>query len=804
MHKIGLVTLWANNYGSALQCYALKSEIENRGYCCQVMRECATGLDKYKHYVKELASIFAISVRHPSFLKKYFVMRNAIKYSVNSLSAESDFCLNLFCESVLQPRRYSMAHLKKLAQCEEYRFFVAGSDQIWAGNRKMEKVFFLSFVPSKKRIAFAPSFGTEKIDNYNWRSFSREINKFPKLSAREKSGQKIIRDLTGRDVPRIADPTFLKTQDEWTEFAKKSKVIKEIDSSKYIFVHFLDAPNDVAIQCLNYFSEMTDLEILGFAYPHETLQSIYHYHMVNGDPVDYVALIEHAEYVLTDSFHTTLFSVMFGRKFFTFVRQYRHSGSQQSRITTLLELVEYNDRLIQSIEGFKAELNAELHSCDIILKQERKKAKDYLDDAIGFEIEEKTEEVALNHAKKVTLTTEEMCTGCLACYSACEKGAIRIETTTFGFEVPRINSDLCVNCGKCQSVCAVISKCGFHKLDHDTEEYKRTAYVAYNNDSDLRSMAASGGTFASLASSFLQSGGVVFGARLSFKEGKPVIKHIPVYSLEELPVILQSKYVQSDASSAYSQIKELLQDSKRVLFCGTSCQVDALYHSLSNNIKKQYGENLFTVDLICHGVPGRKFFQDYVALKEKQNNVLINNFTFRIKDNLKKRIVYQETLTMSSDGKKKMCIPANKSSYYRLFLGEESYRDACYECRYASINKPADITIGDYFELKDDYPELYVKLSERFVWDINSVIVQSFQGEKLLQLAKNSIVTFPVDIRRVQASHKQLCKPSHYTLERERVMEIYRKKGFAGIDSYYRNRDRLLYLPIKIKRMLSR
>lgn len=800
MKKVGIVTYWEKNYGSALQCYALKSEIEKNGYVCEIMGESFPGVDKYNHYAKELKSIFLISIQHPSYLMKYIMLRKAVKYSTNCLSKESDLRLNLFCESVLQPRKYSYGHMKKLALEDKYKCFIAGSDQIWSGNQKMNNVFFLKFAPPEKRIAFAPSFGTENIDSFNIRSFKREIRKFKKLSVREQRGQEIVKELTGLDVPRIADPTFLKTREEWTEFAKESQLL----NGKYILVHFLDEPNDTVIQCLRNLSSETGYRTISFAYPHSVFQSISNYQFVDGDPRDYVALIEHAEYVLTDSFHTTLFSVIFGRKFFTFVRQYRHSRSQQSRITTLLELVEYNDRFIQTIEGFKAELNAELHSCDTILEREREKAKNYLTDAIGFEIGEKTEDIALNRAKKVTLATEETCTGCLACYSACEKGAIRIETSTFGFEVPKIDLELCVNCGKCQSVCAVINKFEFLKSNHDTEGYKRTAYVAYNNDSDLRSMAASGGTFASLASSFLKSGGVVFGARLSFKKGKPIVEHIPVYSLEELPAIFQSKYVQSDASSAYPQIKKLLQDSKRVLFCGTSCQVDALYHFLNNNIKEQYGENLFTVDLICHGVPGRKFFQDYVALREKKNKALINNFTFRTKDNLKKQIVYQETLTMFSDRKKNLCIPANKSSYYRLFLGEESYRDACYECRYASINKPADITIGDYFELKDDYPELYAKLSESSVWDINSVIVHSFQGEKLLQLAKKSIVTFSVDIRRVQASHKQLCKPSHYTLERERVMEIYRKKGFAGIDSYYRNRDRLLYLPIKIKRMLSR
>lgn len=384
MDKIGLITLWAKNYGSALQCYALKSEIEARGYDCQVLGECETGLDKISHYVKELFSVLFLTIRYPSFFTKYIVMRNAIKFSANSISSDSDFRLNRFCETMLRPQKYSMSRLRGLAQCDEYRFFIAGSDQIWAGNRKIEGFFFLTFVPPEKRVAFAPSFGTERVEDFNRKSFAREISKFSKISVREESGQIIIKDLTGREVKRIADPTILKTRNEWSEFARGSRIIKKIKSSKYIFVHFLDEPSDVALQCLNYLSNMKGLKVFGFAYPHESMCNIRQYHMVEGDPVDYVALIEHAEYVLTDSFHTSLFSIIFEKVFFTFVRQYRHSGSQQSRIYTLLKLTDYNSRLIKNIDGFKEELNSKLHSCDVILEQERNIAKAFLTDAIGF------------------------------------------------------------------------------------------------------------------------------------------------------------------------------------------------------------------------------------------------------------------------------------------------------------------------------------------------------------------------------------------------------------------------------------
>lgn len=752
------------------------------------MAQCFPGLDKYKHYAKELLSIIKITIFHPSYLKKYTIMRKAIKYSASSLSTESDLRLSLFCESVLQPRRYSYEHMRKMSSDSGYKYFVAGSDQIWAGNRKMEDVYFLKFAPPEKRIAFAPSFGTESIDDYNKRSFRREISKFKKLSAREHRGQKIIKELTGLDVPRIADPTFLKTREEWSEFAIQS----EFHEEKYILVHFLDEPNDIALCCLQNLAGETGFKIIGFAYPHSAFHNISGYLFKDGDPRDYVSVIEHAEFVMTDSFHTTLFSVIFGRKFFTFARQYRHNASQQSRLTTLLGMVGYQERFITSESDFRKALSAKLHSCEDVLKEERDRAKAYLKEAIGFADQENKAD--FENAVKVKLADEITCTGCLACASMCRKEAIKVTTTPRGYEVPRIDEELCISCGVCQTVCSAAGSL----IKMSERLHPKTAYVAYNN-TELRQKAASGGVFAALATAFLRNGGVVFGARLSFENGDPVIEHVPIFQEKDLPLILQSKYVQSDASSAYAQVKQLLNSSKKVLFCGTSCQVEALYLYL----KSRYIPNLFTVDLICHGVPGRKFFADYIRTVEKKYGGKIEDFRFRSKDNGK--ILYQETITLSDDrGSKDVVISSTKSPYYRLFLGEESYREACYSCKHASINKPADITLGDYFELESDDPDLYHRLKEASVDDVNSVIVHTGQGENLLTMAQNLIVKYPTDLRSIQLSHKQLCKPSEFTLEREKVMRIYDKRGFAGIDAFYNNRDRAMMLPSMIKRSIKK
>lgn len=793
--KIGLVTLWEKNYGSSLQCYAMKEEIKKRGYDCELIAETFYGLGKYKHYIKELVSLMCISVHHLTYFKDYLNSRKAVRFSANSLSKESDFQLNLFCESVLQPRKYSYEHLTALAKEDKYKFFIAGSDQIWPGQKKMDDVKFLRFASGEKRIAYAPSFGTDNVADFNRSSFKKEISKFSRLSAREARGCEIIKELTGIEVPKIADPTFLRTRDEWSDFAKASQIYEQYKSKKYILFHFLDKPNEVVIQCLEYFLKETNYEIVGFAYPHEELDTVLRYRNIDGSPVDYVALIEHAEYVLTDSFHTTVFSLFFSRKFFTFKRQYRHKFSQHSRITTLLNSFGYEERLILNVEEFIKALSTELHSCCEIFKEERMNANKYLDEAIGTFSGKVDENLEADINKgKMTLAEEQECVGCMACFAVCVKDAISIVVTQDGYEVPKINSEKCIQCGKCQAVCVA-------KKRNNVTCKEKEAYVAYCTDSKLREKAASGGIFGAIATSFLRNSGVVFGARLRFDSGIPVIKHVQVDSENELPTIMGSKYVQSDISESYEHIRKLLNEGNKVLFCGTSCQVDAVYNYLKLN-KCSNMDNFFTIDLICHGVPGRKFFQDYIQMLEKKNNSVLSDFTFRLKDNLHKQIIYQETLIMSPDrGEKKSRVSVNKSPYYRMFLCEESYRDACYECKYASINKPADITLGDYFELADDYPELYKALLRKSAWDINSMIIHTSKGRELLKLAENLIEVYNVDIKRVQASHKQLCKPSLYTPERQKILHRYRENGFREIDTYYKKKDILMYFPVKLKRL---
>ena len=133
-----------------------------------------------------------------------------------------------------------------------------------------------------------------------------------------------------------------------------------------------------------------------------------------------------------------------------------------------------------------------------------------------------------------------------------------------------------------------------------------------------------------------------------------------------------------------------------------------------------------------------------------------------------------------------MTIPASHSSYYDLFLHSDSYRDQCYQCEYSNDNKPGDITIGDYFEARQDYPELFQKGGILYDSDyLNCLLVNSTKGQELLKTYGNQLSLYPVSRKRIQLSHSNLCKPSTYGRLRLDAKEQYINCGIKGIEKRY-------------------
>lgn len=209
------------------------------------------------------------------------------------------------------------------------------------------------------------------------------------------------------------------------------------------------------------------------------------------------------------------------------------------------------------------------------------------------------------------------CCACGACLNVCPKGAISMKPDDQGFVYPEIDRDKCIECGGCKQVC---------KFRSSELRTVKTVYASTIADDQQIMGAASGGMFTAAALSILKTGGVVFGAALTFDEGRANPHHIVIEDKIELWKLQGSKYVHSAVGDTYHQAKMYLAQGRNVLYSGTPCQIAGLKSYLG----KEY-DNLYTMDLICHGVPSADFFDGYIQQLNKKYHGKITHYCFRDK-----------------------------------------------------------------------------------------------------------------------------------------------------------------------------
>lgn len=379
---------------------------------------------------------------------------------------------------------------------------------------------------------------------------------------------------------------------------------------------------------------------------------------------------------------------------------------------------------------------------------------------------------------KKNISDIKNCVGCGACLLRCPKSAISISYNKLGQAYPEIAKELCVDCGLCREVCSENAE-----LNKNISYSNKKAYIAFDKNSKSLQRSSSGGIATVLAREWILQGGIVCGASGVSPSGKNdefTVKHILVEKIEDLITIQGSKYVQSSVLEVLPVIKKLLGNGKKVLFFGTSCQVNALISFVGET-----QENLLTCDLICHGVMGNEMFKKYINYIERKERKRIIDVSFRIKDIGLPPCTFTCTFIDSKGSKSRKTIEKNKSSYYRMFLGCIGYRNSCYHCRYATVNKPADITLGDYYEAKDDYPELFKSGRFNMERGVSSVIVHTDGGEQLYLSCKKKMESQQISVEKVVHSHTQLNKPSAAKKGSQIILIIYKLFGWRGVNGFY-------------------
>ena len=276
------------------------------------------------------------------------------------------------------------------------------------------------------------------------------------------------------------------------------------------------------------------------------------------------------------------------------------------------------------------------------------------------------------------------CTGCMACVDACPVGCISPALEKDGFKYTVIDQKKCINCAKCYSVCPIENSA--------KNQDEQRLFAAYSLDAAERNGGSSGGIFKLLSDYFMGQGYYVCGAAFE----KMTLKHRIVGPSGDVTALLKSKYVQSDMQGIYKEINALLKSGEKVFFCSTPCQVSALINSVSKTERK----NLFTADIICHGVPSQKVFDEYIKTLENKHSGEISDFSFRVKNNKYKHAHgYSYKVTK---GKKSVTVNGiyTNSTFYNAFKNYLIFRDSCYDCRYATLQRVSDITLADFWGIE--------------------------------------------------------------------------------------------------------
>lgn len=279
---------------------------------------------------------------------------------------------------------------------------------------------------------------------------------------------------------------------------------------------------------------------------------------------------------------------------------------------------------------------------------------------------------------------DKVCTGCGACFNICPQKAILMTKNPQGFAYPIINRELCISCGKCDSVCP--------KVNYPVPNLPITECYAAWADDDVRMQSSSGGLFTLIAEYFLDNNGIVCGATMDDSYN---VFHTIIDDIKQLDILKKSKYVQSDTRYIYREILVYLKQDKKVLFTGTPCQVAA-----ARNYFKGYRDNIFYLEILCHGVPSNKMWRDYL-----EENFFMNQVTsveFRSKLNGWRA---EQLRVFWKDGTSE-AIPWPESAYEEGFQRNITLRDGCENCVFSGKQRQGDITIGDFWQVEKYKREL--------------------------------------------------------------------------------------------------
>jgi coenzyme F420-reducing hydrogenase beta subunit len=353
------------------------------------------------------------------------------------------------------------------------------------------------------------------------------------------------------------------------------------------------------------------------------------------------------------------------------------------------------------------------------------------------------------------------CCGCTACASICAHDAITMEPDALGFLYPKVDESKCVDCGLCDKVCQFKDN-----YDRSLNLEQPIAYAARHKDINEVMKSRSGAAFVAISDYILEQGGVVYGA--GYKDHFRVA-HKRATTKEERDEFRGSKYVQSDLTGVFRQVKEDLKNGLTVLFSGTPCQTAGL----NAYVGKRLRENLILVDIVCHSVPSPYIWRDYVDYMESKCKKKIAHVDFRDKSYGWNGPQMERFDFIDGKSKTDFC-------HRHFFAKNLGIRRSCSVCVFCNMTRPSDITIGDFWGIE--------KVDPLFNADnkgVSLVIINTNKGQTLMTAFKIELNLLNVDIS--QALQPNLVSPTPENPFRQKFEDDYCEKGYHYILTRYGN-----------------
>ncbi len=465
-------------------------------------------------------------------------------------------------------------------------------------------------------------------------------------------------------------------------------------------------------------------------------------------PQEYLSLVKNASFVITDSFMSLFFAVLYHKPFIT--QDCPALPGKNKRFVKRLDLMEhyYAKEEMDITKDYQIKHSEKV---DATLHQLKTDASNYLFECLPPMVKDCEVE-----APPKIMKSE--CCGCYACKEICPENAITMVADSEGFYYPQVN-DNCNNCNKCVTACV-------KKENPQTiamEEGFPKAFCAMNVNDGERRKCTSGGVFPLLTEYVIEEKqGVVFG--VAYDEEMNVV-YGQAETKEEVEKFYGVKYAKAQLDGVYPKVKQFLENGRFVLFTGLPCECAGLKAYL----EKDY-ENLLVVDLLCHSAASPKVFKKYVDYISDKYGSKITNMKFR--DKSRGWLLHKASIVFEFEDRTPLTVNARRNNYFRNYLNDNISMPGCSNCSFLVRNRVGELTLGDFFGIEKIDKEMFDNNGASLI------LANTEKGMEVLRAIKGQLRLKAMTMGKAFKYHNK--RPMQLTKERGKIFE---RLGIESIDN---------------------